>query len=368
MTTYYVGSGGNDSNAGTSWAQRKLTLNGVEDIPVAAGDTVYVAPGVYRETLTVDVSGIAGSVISYIGDYDGSHTDGVGGVVRITGSDNDQTATRANCITATTKDYRTFRGFVCDGTSSHLMSFSGCAHIVVDQMHTVVWAANTVAVGISGAAQLDVTVSNVFAVGGYGLACVSLVHSAFVSDAGHVISNCILMSSQNGTVITVSRVGGITIKNCLMMQGAYGVGVTVPDAGQTIVVNNCIFMGFLYALNANVLGYIIEDYNTFSTCANLRQNVDIGAHSIAYPPLFDSRWFFELVNGGSMVSPFDLASYSQLINVAGTSPTTTDMRGTAKIGAERELGALEYDPTLKIEASAGGGGRPAFGDRTGGKF
>lgn len=46
MTTYYVGSGGNNANAGTSWSQRKLTLNGVEDIPVAAGDTVYVAPGV----------------------------------------------------------------------------------------------------------------------------------------------------------------------------------------------------------------------------------------------------------------------------------------------------------------------------------
>ena len=48
MTTYYVGSGGSDANAGTSWALRKLTLNGAEDIPVAAGDVVYVGPGVYR--------------------------------------------------------------------------------------------------------------------------------------------------------------------------------------------------------------------------------------------------------------------------------------------------------------------------------
>ena len=46
---YYVGPGGNDGNNGTSWALRKLTLNGAEDIPVVPGDVVWVGPGVYRE-------------------------------------------------------------------------------------------------------------------------------------------------------------------------------------------------------------------------------------------------------------------------------------------------------------------------------
>ena len=45
MTIRYVGIGGNDSNDGLSWANRKLTLNGVEDTPVEAGDTVYVGAG-----------------------------------------------------------------------------------------------------------------------------------------------------------------------------------------------------------------------------------------------------------------------------------------------------------------------------------
>src|SRR3972149_365873 len=113
MTLRYVGPGGSDANSGLTWALRKLTLNGVEDTPVVAGDTIYVGPGTYRETLTVDVSGTAGNPITYIGDYSGANTDGIGGVVRITGSDNDQSATRAQCITAaTTKDYRTFQGFI----------------------------------------------------------------------------------------------------------------------------------------------------------------------------------------------------------------------------------------------------------------
>ena len=116
MATYYVGIGGNDSNDGTSWSSRKLTLNGAEDIPVAAGDTVYVGPGTYRERLTCDVSGSSGSPISYIGDYDGSHTDSVGGVVRITGSDNDLASARNVCISAY-KDYRTFIGFTLDSNN-----------------------------------------------------------------------------------------------------------------------------------------------------------------------------------------------------------------------------------------------------------
>src|SRR3989304_345197 len=111
MTIYYVGPGGNDANNGLSWANRKLTLNGAEDVPVAAGDTVYVGPGVYREGLVLDVDGSVGNIITYIADVTGQETGGGGGIVRITGRDNDQTATRANAISGVGRDYRTLRGF-----------------------------------------------------------------------------------------------------------------------------------------------------------------------------------------------------------------------------------------------------------------
>jgi len=105
-------------------------------------------------------------------------------------------------------------------------------------------------------------------------------------------------------------------------------------------------------LQAVNVGEIIENFNAFSSNVANRTNVDTGANSNAFPALFDPRWFFELVGGkGRMVSPSDLASYSQLVNLAGTSPTTTDLRGTAVIGAQREWGALEYDPDLKLRAS-----------------
>lgn len=377
MTTYYVGSGGNDSNAGTSWAQRKLTLNGVEDIPVAAGSTVYVAPGVYRETLTVDVSGSAGSPITYIGDYTGANTDGTGGVVRITGSDDDKTATRANCITCTAqRNYRTFRGFAFDMTTSYIvtggLSVSG-TNWIIDECH---FASSGAAGGYNlvcgGANQAAWTVSNCVFMGGSSALLIWFYHSDDVSDTGHVVENCILLCTGQGgnsPAIGSSNVGGITVRNTLISHAKYGVSVIAAlAAGQTVTVNNCIIQNCYIALLATTPAEFSEDYNCLYDNINTRTNVDVGAHSNTYPPLLDTRWFFESVNGGTLVTPWDLSPWSQLINVAGTSPTTADMRGTTVQGAQREWGALEYDSTLDIEASSGGGGRPAFGDRTGGKF
>ena len=49
-----------------------------------------------------------------------------------------------------------------------------------------------------------------------------------------------------------------------------------------------------------------------------------------------------------MATPFDLASYSPIVNVASATAPAADLRGSAIIGANRELGPLEYDPSLSI--------------------
>jgi len=357
VTTYYVGSGGNNANAGTSWAQRKLTLNGAEDIPVAAGDTVYVAPGVYRETLTVDVSGGAGSVISYIGDYTGANTDGAGGIVRITGSDNDQTNARGNCVTANGKNYRTFRGFTCDSTTP--FTLTDCQNWTIDQCH-ILTAATGNGVYVAGASQLNVTVSNCLIWGAGQNGAVIFTHTSTVDNVGHVISNSICHSSA-GAGVQFVRVGGVTVRNSVFY-GRYCVRQsTAPAAGQTNTINNCILADGQIGFQATATGELTENYNCIAIAVETaRVNTNTGANSVIYLSAFDTRWFFEAVNGGRMLSPFDLASYSQLINVAGTSPTTTDLRGTSVIGGQREWGALEYDSTLILPAiteviEAGGG-------------
>src|SRR3990167_8549137 len=235
MTTYYVGAGGSDASAGTSWGARKLTLNGAEDIPVAAGDNVYVGPGTYREILTVDISGSDGNPITYIGDYTGANTDGVGGIVRVTGSDNDQTATRAQCITATTKTYRTFTGFMFDTTTAYMVNAAtGCTNWIMDKC---VFIGGTGPILFSGLAQSTHTVQNcVFLATTSAQPAIYFLHSAVVDNAGHLIQNCLFMGRQ----VTSTRVGGITIKNSTFAGCNRGVHVdTALTIGQVVTVNNC---------------------------------------------------------------------------------------------------------------------------------
>lgn len=351
MTIRYVGSGGNDANSGLSWALRKLTLNGVEDTPVAAGDTVYVGAGTYRELLTVDVSGTADNPISYIGDYRGANTDGVGGVVRITGSDDDKSATRANCITdgAAARNYRTFAGFQLDTTTNDsLVKLSGGG------TNTTIYNCIFLPSG-SGSIRLSGTGTNhavysclLWHTQGSGML---VSHSATVSASGIAIYNNTILSGASGILIT--RVGGITIKNNTFV-GRMGRCIYIDTAlagGQTLTVYDNTFYACAStaAITITADGELVEDYNAFyGNAANITGGTPpaIGAHSVAYPLLPDTRWFFEMVNGGRLVTPFDLASYSQLIDLAGTSPSAADMRGTGTVGAQREWGALEYDATL----------------------
>lgn len=361
MTVRYVGIGGNDANSGLSWALRKLTLNGVEDTPVEAGDTVYVGAGTYNERLVCDVSGTSGNPISYIGDYDGTHTDGTGGVVRLTGSaDNIAFGTNDNVIYTGLRDYRTFNNFAMDGCDNSLIAIYHNNCIVENCILYSSGGANCIYVenGLTTTIN-NCLIWNTIRTGIY-------LNSSSDVNTSHVITNCIFIGS-GGYDIRIDNFGDTVIKNCMFLGGGYGVRqVAAQEAAHPTVITNCIFDGVTSALYAVSTADITENYNSISNCTTARTNVDIGAQSNTHIRLPDVRWFFEMLGDGTMISPFDMASYSALVNVAGTTPTTADMRGTTVQGTQREWGALEYDSTLDIEAGAGGGGLLTHPSMTGG--
>lgn len=363
MPTYYVGLGGNDANNGLTWATRKLTLNGAEDVPVVAGDIVYVAPGVYRELLTCDVSGGAGSPITYIGDVTGEHTDGVGGVVRITGSDNDQTATRASCITsAAQRDYRTFRGFMCDTTTSHTILGTNSSNWIVEDC--VVLSPSAAAYGIYcvGTPQAAWIVRRCVVFGHISSTCIRFRHSATIDNTGHLVENCMTVTGATG--IEVERIGGVTVKNCTV-QGMRTNGIAISialTAGQTFTVNNCIITQCLVGLQASAAdGTFVENYNTIYACPTERTNVGVGANSVSYPPLFQPPI---LHSGASQVSGFklpwwfgELSPWSQVRAITGTAEPAIDMRGMARpaTAAKNSWGAIQYQNHVRDTATVHGG-------------
>lgn len=354
MAIYYVDSiNGSDGNAGTSAALAKATLNAVEDLPVAAGDTVKVRPGsTFRELLTIDVSGSSGNPITY--EVDGAPWgDPANGYARITGSDDDIALTRANCITATSRNYRTFRGFLFDGSSSNLVTLiTSCSNWIFDKCYFMAYAASGSLLSFAGTGTNN-EVKNCF-FWGNNSANIIFTHSSTVNDTANLVDNCILIGGSSS--ITMVRVGGGTIKNCTITgHPTTGIGVsTALAAGQTWNVNNNLLHGAITGMSATTSGEITEDYNNIIMSTTPRNNVTAGAHSLANFTMFDPRWFFQIVNAANsaqLISPFDLDPASLLVNVAGTSPSTTDLRGNTVQGAQREWGALEYDSRLKFKGN-----------------
>ena len=338
MATYYVGTGGNNSNNGTTWALRKLTLNGAEDIPVAAGDTVYVGPGVYRESLTVDVSGSSGSPIAYIGDVTGENTDGVGGVVRITGSDNDTSGARNDCVTATSKNYRIFTGFMLDGMSSRAFILADCTNWIISDCQ-IEDGSSSAPIYISGASQAAITIRRCVIMCGYGTYSIQITHSSTVSDTAHVIENCMFF----GRAFLSERVGGVTIRNCLMFAGLWGVRVgTALAASQTVTVNHCIFVGSGTALQGTTTGEIVENYNTLFGVGTARSNVDTGANSntnfpLFMPPMLKAGHRFPWTFGA-------LSNWSTLARIAGATAPTDDLFGMTRpaTASKQSWGPFQY--------------------------
>lgn len=354
MTTYYVGAGGSDAAAGTSWATRWLTGAKVTATE-AAGDTVYWGPNTWRELMTIATSGTAGNPITWIGDYDGSHTDGVGGIVRITGAANETTTgTRASCITATSKNYRTFRGFLLDGASGAVVNnASSGGNWIIDQC--VIWlSANAIGVSFSGTGTTNAVKNSVIIGRGTGI---NYTHSATVDNAAGTVTSCMFLGVLGNSGIAVDRVGGVTVSNCVFNSCARGVRVqTALTVGQVCTVNNSVILGSTTAgLQATTTAEFAENYNALHNNSSDRSNVTAGANSVAYPPGFDMRPYFEAFNGGTLVLPLaSLASYSGLVEYsAGTGAPSTDWRGHAVAGSLREWGVEEYVSGYGIEAGGG---------------
>lgn len=338
MTDRYVGIGGNDGSNGLSWANRKLTLNGAEDTPVVAGDTVYVGPGAYREQLATDVDGTSGAgVITYIGDVTGENTDGIGGIVRIAGSDNDQTATRANSITINGEDYRTFRGFYLDTTTSYVVQINnGVGNILEDCFIAYGGGNQTVMIGTS-AGTGSTTIRR----------CI-ILPSAQASiqiasaSSGHLIENSIIIGhgESNGRCIRINVDAAGAIKNCTLVAGKYGVSATTTLTG-SFTLNNTIIANMDKAIDADATGDIVEDYNTLWNNATDRVNTSVGGNTVSYPPLFESP----LLKAGILMPWMfgALSEWSQIARIAGTSEATDDLFGITRpaTSSKKSWGAIQ---------------------------
>lgn len=299
MATYYVRKSGNDGNSGTSPSSAWLTITKAANT-VAAGDTVYVGAGVYRELVTMVASGSSGSPISFIADVDGKQT-GDAGLVIVSARDADNAVeSRTCCLNPNAKTFIRWRGFVLDGCSGSNAAIKDSpsgdpSYAGWEIEDCVVIAGNS---NTAYAMDLDwnqatapspstgIRIRRCLFLGGVRFQWDGNASGNKNIDA--VFENCAFITSSNQNLFFFDRIttgtyspGGISFLNCLFLGGTYGIQAENTVAALPISVYNCLFIGQVsYALYraSGESGGVVEDYCRFHN-TSARSGVSAGANS-----------------------------------------------------------------------------------------
>ncbi len=360
MAEFFTGVGGSDGNDGSTYALRKLTIDAGEGLLTSVGDTLRIAPGTYRENVVLDNSGSSGNPITIVGDITGALTDGVGGLIRITGSDNDETPTRANCFDGSTaRNFRTFRNLRMDSTTAEVMENNGGSDWIVEDcaLQNDRDATKELIRGLT-ATQTGWIIRRCVFIG--GLHQIHLSHSSGTADMGIVIENCLLINS-GADGIRIDNLGDVDIDNITIM-GAFDDGIDLvisvgTGAGQTVQVHNSIIHGCDGAgMESDAVATLVEDFNSFYMNTTDRTNVNVGSSSDTFNPQFAAPI---LLDGYVAVTPIlgSLASWSSLAAITGDgNQSTDDLFGRLRptVNAKISRGAIQYMPFRRDDSTIGG--------------
>jgi len=368
MTTYYVGPGGNDGNDGLSWANRFLTLNGAEDEPVASGDTVYVGPGIYRETLTCDVDGA--SEIAYIADVTGENTDGVGGPVIISGSDGDTTATRAYCISVDTKSYRTFIGFHCVGYNNVGIFFEDCDNIKVKDCSCGP-GDGSATIGIYHDGDPDtVEITRCVFIGHNNAngGCIYFYDGSDQSATSTTINDCLFVGAYNG--VYCNNISDVVISNSTFLGCYRGIRTNSLAASSSITVQNCMILGY-YGIYAGASGEVASSYSQNTSVVDNNWAAGTGDVTV-YVMNPELPLLYGTYSGIRYPVPLlgELNPYAYAAHRTGTSETSTDLFGITKpaTAAISSWGAIQFQDKLRETTTTRGGSTASIKFETAGEM
>jgi hypothetical protein len=309
MTRYYVSNARGDDSTGdgsaaTPWKTMGHALQGSP--PPFTPDPsnpnfLYVEPGVYRESLGVQVASSSGSPLSIVADCDGAGFAAGGYATPATGlvewrawSDDSTVIANVNLDVGSGIDYVTVAGFKIIGGSTTLAALN------VAGLHFTL--RDCIAVGYFGASSgaiVNTTASSGVATGltiercGFwtldaGSPAVKIKADVYTTDwsMGANIVNCSFHGPGPCIAVTPSGggsgstyPGGLVIQNCTFHSTNYALylhygAVTLATP---VTVDGCIFI--MSGLYADSTGQIVEDGNVYAS-ASINSGVTSGTHSV----------------------------------------------------------------------------------------
>jgi len=366
MATYYVRPDGNNGNTGTgsgtgqAWATVAYALANAA-LPDAT-NTIYIAPGTYRGTVTLSITPSVSNTLVVAGDPTAAQFTGVtAGRVRITTftTDNTGTPTSSQTLTCDNKTYFTLRNLHIEGYQT--TNGTGIAHFLNSKNYTVEKCLFTHYRRALGASCVFVTTTTTTAINATfdkcvifnGYAGLNIVSPATGStfDLGVTVKDTIITLTNNAVIISNPSEGagvgnGVTFYNCILQGSATLYLRTTNTTNKTLFYNNAIvaFAGIGLDASSNA---VTEDYNRFS-CTTDRSGPAAGSNSQS--GVFGSDFDYSRITGLYALDFW--ASYNgSIAQNTGTlsGAPTVDIFGDAWSSTNPDVGSA----TFKIASSVG---------------
>jgi len=344
MATYYVkpaSQGGSNSanglSAATAWATVAYALTSASGF--ASGDTLYVAPGIYTDTISVTITNPTAET-NIIGNPTANLFSGINPApVVITNYNSSLSASgyTGNLVSATTKDYLHFRNIQFKNDNSGL-GFTTCRYTKFTNCSFITRQRNraTLIMSSPSGQPVNTAITNCVFIGGQNALSIT---GQNVAD-GSTITNTLFIGTTDICVSLTSV--QVAIMNCTI---ALSIEAVVSTAGSTtypVTVRNTLCAYNSTCLRCSVTAStIVENYNRLLG-ATARANVaDNGTSATGGDYGFDT--FDSLLVGLNNLQPFTTFANSPNYNFGNTTGApATDMYGVTWTGTNPDAGSATY--------------------------